>query len=228
MNRRTAFVTAAAVTGTVLAGTTAVAANIGILNSAESSPIGDLSATAQLAPATTVAEPQVVDVFIEDPAPTTPPATLPPTTVAETPSETTQQFSVADAGTLSVVRTETGLRLGDVTPVADWSWESSQSSSTDLVVTFTSNGRTYVFYASVAADGTIAARVDEPIVKTVTVPAPSSGGSSSSSGGSSSGGSSASSSSSSGGGGYEDDHEDDHEDHHEDDHSEHEGGEDDD
>ncbi|RLE20109.1 MAG: hypothetical protein DRJ50_11255, partial [Actinobacteria bacterium] len=69
MDRKTYFITAAAITGVVLAGTTAVAANIGILNAADDDNVGDLTAVVVTAPETvpTVVEPQIVDVYIEEP-----------------------------------------------------------------------------------------------------------------------------------------------------------------
>ena len=224
MNRRTTLITAAAIAGTVLAGGTAVAANIGILNSADSSPIGDLNATADLAPAPTP-EPQVVDVFIDDPTPST---VVTPTTIVDS-STTAQEFAVDDAGTVTVERTESGLRLGAVEALTGWEWESTQDSETELVVTFSSGDSTYVFFAEVADDGAISARVDQPIVQTVQVAA-SSGSSPVATAPPAAGGT----------GGYDDDHdededdedEDDHEEEHDDDHEndedEHEGGDDDD
>ena len=61
MNRRTSFITAAAVTGVILAGTSAVSANVGILTAAGSDNVGELSAAV---PITTVVEPQIIDVFL--------------------------------------------------------------------------------------------------------------------------------------------------------------------
>ncbi len=69
MNRRTSLVTAATVAGTILAGSAAVAANIGVLSAAEDNSIGNLSAEATVASPTTIAEAQVVDIYLEDPTP---------------------------------------------------------------------------------------------------------------------------------------------------------------
>ncbi len=227
MNRRTSFITAAAVTGVVLAGTTAVAANIGILNSANSDNVGELSATTVVAtqpvdaPATSI-EPQIVDVYIEDPALAV--STTTELLVPETaPNDRAQVFNVEAAGTVAVAPSETGVVLDGVTAAEGWAWTMTQATPAELQVTFTSGDTTYVFTASLAADGTIAARVDQPIVQIVQAPAPSDG---------------SSPTATSPSGGYDDDdHDDDDDDDHEDDDDhdedededdEHEGGDDDD
>ena len=64
---RTTFITAAAIAGVALAGSAAIVANVGILNAAESTEIGTLSAAGDLLPA----DPQVVDVYLDDPSATT-------------------------------------------------------------------------------------------------------------------------------------------------------------
>jgi hypothetical protein len=64
---RTSFITAAAIAGVALAGSAAIVANVGILNAAESTEIGTLSAAGDLLPA----DPQVVDVYLDDPSATT-------------------------------------------------------------------------------------------------------------------------------------------------------------
>ena len=173
MNRRSTLITSAAIAGVMLAGTTAVAANIGILNTADDDPIGGLSAAAEVttsaepAPAPTAREGQVIDVYIDEPVPSTP---LPEG--ASEPDAADQEFAVDDAGSVIVHRTNSGIRVGDVTVEAGWAWSSTQTSPTELTIEFTSGDATYVFYASLAPDGTIDARVDQPIVRTVQVAAP--------------------------------------------------------
>jgi hypothetical protein len=223
VNRKTSFITAAAVAGVVLTGTTAMAANLGMLNSADGQGAGDSSSTS-VAVTTPVdampvaVEPQVIDVYIEDPAVET---TVPvvPETVAE---DVSQVFAVEAAGTVAVEPTATGVLLDGVTVAEGWVWTAVQQSPTELEVTFTSGEVTYVFSASLGADGVITAGVDQPIVQIVQASA-----------------SAAASSGSSGNapvvqapvpvatapaaGHYEDD--DHYEDHDDDDHDEYEGGE---
>jgi hypothetical protein len=179
MNKRTAFITAAAVTGVMLAGTAAVGANIGILNAADSDNVGELSAavtvSAEADTSPNSAEPQVIDVYLDEPLVTADPAAAPlviePAVVS--PESVTQQFDVDDAGTVNVKTTKTGVLLDGVVAADGWSWSSEQPSATELVVTFASADSDYIFYANLALDGTIMARVDEPIVKVVQAATPS-------------------------------------------------------
>jgi hypothetical protein len=152
---RTRLITIASIVAVGLAGATAVSANIGILDSASDSPVGNASAAGDLATPPT----QVVDVYLPDTTTSTAPAsTLPSADPA------VQQFTVDVAGTVAVAATETGLRLEQVAPAAGWSWTLSQSDPSALMVTMTNGARTFEFTATRTADGSIAASVDEPIV----------------------------------------------------------------
>ena len=172
MNKRTSFITAGAVTGVLLAGIAAVGANIGILNAADNGNVGDLNAvvTVTTPPETipTSVEPQVIDVYVEEPANSTPAATTPSSTA---PQVDVQDFVVDDAGTVSVESTESGVLLDGVALAEGWTWISSQSAEGELEVTITSADSEYVFTASLFEDGTIVARVDELIVNVVRAPA---------------------------------------------------------
>jgi hypothetical protein len=223
---RTRIITAVSIVAVGLAGATAVSANIGILDSASDSPVGDAAVTGDLVTPST----QVVDVYLPStatPSTTTPdtaaPATTMPTSGLPVPAPlggaavggpAVQEFAVDAAGTVAVAAADGALRLERVVPAAGWTWTLAQSDPTALRVTMTDGLRTFQFAASLAADGTVAAGVTEPIV----VAAPSGSAPSGSSGTSS----------------YDDDHDDheddDHEDddHEDDDHDEYEGGEDDD
>ena len=168
MNRKTSFITAAAVAGVVLTGTTAVAANLGMLNSADSQSAGE-SSSASVVVTTPVdampvaVEPQVIDVYIEDPAVETTVPVVPETV----PDDMSQVFAVEAAGTVTVEPTATGVLLDGVTVAEGWVWTAVQQSPTELEVTFTSGEVTYVFSASLGADGVITAGVDQPIVQIV-------------------------------------------------------------
>jgi hypothetical protein len=172
MNRRTSFITAAAVAGVVLTGTTAMAANIGMLNSGDSQSSGESSSesvvvTTPVDAIPVAVDPQVIDVYIEDPAVETTVPMVPETT----PGELSQVFAVEAAGTVTAQPTATGVLLDGVTVAEGWAWTAIQPLPTELEVTFTSADVTYVFSASLGADGLITARVDQPIVQIVQAPA---------------------------------------------------------
>ena len=179
MNKRTAFITAAAVTGVMLAGTAAVGANIGILNAADSDNVGELSAAVTVSTEADTTpnsvEPQVIDIYLDEPSVAADPAAaaLVTESAVVSPTSATQRFDVDDAGTVNVRATKTGVLLDGVVVADGWSWSSEQPSATELVVTFTSADSEYIFYANLALDGTIVARVDEPIVKVVQAATPS-------------------------------------------------------
>ncbi len=164
---RTRLITIVSIVGVALAGASAVSANLGILDTASTSPVGNASVAGDL---TTPTDPQVLDVYL--PADTTLPA--PATTTAPAEGSNVQEFAVDIAGTVGVESTATGLRLDQVTPAAGWTWTLSQSSPTELMVTLTNGTRTFEFTATQTADGNIAASVSEPIVSQA--PAAGSGG----------------------------------------------------
>ena len=158
---RTSLITAAAIAGVVFAGAVAVGANIGILNAADDSEIGSLSAV-DLVPADT----QVVDVYLDEPTASAAATTSTTTTQdsAALDSAGAQEFAVDAAGTVGVIPTAGGVRLGDVVANAGWTWSLAQSDPSALTVIFTDAVRTLNFTASIGPDGTITAAVEEPIV----------------------------------------------------------------
>ncbi len=157
---RTSLVTAAAIAGVLLAGTAAVAANIGILNAADSSAIGDLAATDELLP---VAGAGIPTVKVEAPEAPTTTTTMPPASGA-------QQYDIEDAGTVWIMTTTSGLALDHVVAEPDWNSTLSQGDPRSLQVDFTNGTRTIVFTAVLADDGSVAVDVTEPT--TVVAPAP--------------------------------------------------------
>ena len=105
MNRRNATITAGAVTGMVLAGTLAIAANTSILNAADDDNVGELSAAAVVNAAPVDPEPQIIEVYIDDPAPAPAPVTtIPPTStgapLAAADEPPSQVYTVDAAGTV--------------------------------------------------------------------------------------------------------------------------------
>jgi hypothetical protein len=141
---RTSLVTAAAIAGVLVAGTAAVAANIGILNAADSSTFGELSVTDELvsagASATGVA-----------------------TTAITTPTAGgVQRYDIDTAGSVWVATTTSGLAIDHVEAASGWSSALSQSDLGSLQVDFTNGDRTIVFTATLADDGRVVADVTEP------------------------------------------------------------------
>lgn len=135
------MVTIVSIIAVGLAGATAVGANIGILDSASDSPVGDASVTGDLGTPST----QVVDVYLSDTA------------------GKVQRFAVDAAGTVALIAADSVLRLDDVVPTAGWNWTLMQSSESSLRVTFTDGNRTLEFTATAATDGTISTFVSEPV-----------------------------------------------------------------
>ena len=166
---RTRLITIASIVAVGLAGATAVSANIGILDAASDSAVGNVSASGDLTTPST----QVIDVYLPSASTTTaaPAATAAPAVG----SAAVQEFAVDVAGTVAVASTDTGLRLDSVSPTAGWSWSLTQTSQTELMVTMTDGSRTLEFVATTTVDGNIAANVNEPIV-TPAPPAAGNGG----------------------------------------------------
>ena len=159
---RTTLITGLAIAGVVLAGTAAIAANIGILNSTDDSSIGSLTATDELAQPS----PAEVEVEVEvQPVETITSTTLPaPTSTTETTVPAGSSYVVADAGSVSVAATPTGLTLLGAAATPGWTAEAVQADASTLTVTFRTGDRTVVFVATLGADGEIIADVTEPIV----------------------------------------------------------------
>lgn len=142
MQHRTALITAGSIVGVVIAGVSAIAAGMGILDSSSTSNVGELSAAA---PA-----PQVIDVYVTDP---TQPAQ---TTVTALVEPTVQQFTVEAAGIVSLRAEGNTISVDQVMPNAGWTWETRQSDPSSLVVSLTDGASTYELSAS-ASDGVITA-----------------------------------------------------------------------
>jgi hypothetical protein len=152
---RTRLVTIVSIVAVGLAGAAAVSANIGILDAASDSNVGNVSAAGDLTPAST----QVIDVPASEMSSTTS-----NTAAAPVDAVGVQAFTVDSAGTVAVASTASGLRLESVTPAGGWTWNLTQTSQTELMVTMTDGARNLEFVATATADGNIAASVNEPIV----------------------------------------------------------------
>ena len=140
----------------LVAGTAAIAANIGILNAADSSAIGDLAATDELLPAPgTDADTAPVTVAGFETPTTTSASAMPAAGVA-------QQYDIADTATVWVLATRSGIALDHVVAEPGWTPALSQSDLRSLRVDFTSGDRTIVFTAALGDDGLVVADVTEP------------------------------------------------------------------
>ena len=150
MLKKRTVVTTLSIAAIVLAGGAAVATNVGILNAADNTPMGTLSAEADLATM----------------APPSSPSSTSPATTAGTP----QRFAVEDAGQVEVFRGGTKLTLGEVVPAAGWQARPGAVTSNSAEVTFTSGADRLVFTATLASDGTVTGAAKRPGQSIETIP----------------------------------------------------------
>ena len=149
MLKKRTVVTALSIAAIVVAGGAAVAANVGILNAADNTPMGTLSAEADLA---TVAAPSSIS------------------TTAATPAGAPQRFVVESAGQVEVLRDGAKLTLGEVLPSAGWQARPGAVTSDSAEVTFTSGTDELVFTATLAGDGTVTGAAKRPGQSVETIP----------------------------------------------------------
>jgi hypothetical protein len=150
LTSRTGVLTALAVAGVLVAGTAAVAANIGILNSTNDSSIGSLSATDDLVESTSTT------------TATTVPASS--TTTSLPGSEALgESYVVDDAGIVTLSSASGTLTLVSAVPEPGWTVIASQPDLTSLEVTFANGTRSLVFSAVLGPDGIVLADVVEPV-----------------------------------------------------------------
>jgi len=164
-------VTAAAIAGVLIAGTAAIAANIGILNAADDSAIGELAATDSLLPAAAAGTP-IVEVEAPEAPSTTSTTTL--------PANGAQQYDIEDTGSVWILTTTSGLALDHVVTEPGWNSTLSQGDPRSLQLDFTNGTRTIVFTAVLADDGSVVVDVTEPT--TVVAAAPTNAGTQSNAG----------------------------------------------
>ncbi len=137
MIRQRAAITAASIAGVVLAGGTAVGANIGILNAADDSEMGALSAEVPITAAASVTS-----------------------TTASDATTDSQWYTADEAGDVEVMIDGDTVELGAVLTNQGWSWESRPSSDGSVVVYLSSDDDELVFTAELTADGRVAAGVE--------------------------------------------------------------------
>ncbi len=163
MQHRTALVTAASVVIVVVAGSAAIAANLGILNSAAAAEnVGELTVSAAAAPEVPPA--RVVRVADPDaPAPTT-------TTTQPAPASDTVAYAVDDAGVVTLQRDGTLLSIARVDTNLGWEWVPLREGRL-VEIGFVGPGRRVLqFLAAVDRDGAVQTRLDD-----LTVAAPARG-----------------------------------------------------
>jgi hypothetical protein len=155
MIHRTASITAASIAGVILAGGAAVGANVGILNAADNSELGSLSADA------TISTPEDITI-----------STVAPSGLVDDSQDgpIAQTFTVDAAGMVDVEADGSGVRVTQVRTKAGWSWEETAKSSAAVELTFTSGADTLEFVAYREVDGTLTARVDRPVTASGTTP----------------------------------------------------------
>lgn len=150
---RRALVTATGVAAVVLAGAFAVSANVGILDAAGDNKIGSLSAAGDLLPVSSPSSATTAD--------------------STAPAAGAQDFVVDEAGTVTVRSSQSAITLDEVVPNTGWTWSPGPADAGSLTISFTDGTRTLVFTAARAADGTIAADVEETVTATPgTTPGP--------------------------------------------------------
>jgi hypothetical protein len=125
LSGRTKLITATSVVAVVIASLFAVAANLGILNNADRSSVGTLSATGDL------------------------------TTADAPARSRSQVFRVDTAGTVTVSPVDGRARVDRIRPAAGWSARAVEASGAEVAVSFTDGTRTLEFTATVAADGSV-------------------------------------------------------------------------
>jgi hypothetical protein len=138
-DRRTAWITAAGIVAVVVGGAFAVSANLGILSASSADQVGALTATDDLAPATS-------ESIVPPPAPMTPPAT--------------QSFIVDSAGSVSIANMDP-LVVRGVSVNPGWASSDTSSTGTRIDIVFSNTVRTLVFHAARNDEGQITATVDE-------------------------------------------------------------------
>jgi hypothetical protein len=82
----------------------------------------------------------------------------------------TTEYADDDAGTVKLATGPSGLILAEVSANSGWTPAAAQSDPMSLTVGFTDGTRTVIFTATLAADGSIAADVTEPMVVNGTNP----------------------------------------------------------
>lgn len=155
MKHRTAFLTAATVALVLVAGSAAIAANVGILN-ASTPVLGNLTVAAGAAggrgqtSSSPTLPPQIVTV----------PDTAPAVTATVQPAPDLSSYEVGGAGVVTLERQGDLLRIADVRADAGWQWVPLGEGALVQVGFLDRDGSILGFLAAVL-DGSIVTRVDD-------------------------------------------------------------------
>jgi len=188
--RRTRLVTGLSIAAVAVAGAVAVGANIGILDAADQSNVGDLAAAGDLtSPRVETPSIELVADEVHSTAAESVSTIVVPTSTAQTAASTgatsavdatganatgpgfqesavqepaVQEFVVGDAGSVTIASDSTGIWLDGAVPSAGWTWSLEHTDRSSIAVTFVAGDRTLRFHAE-WANGSIVAGVDEVV-----------------------------------------------------------------
>lgn len=176
MNHKTALATAASVAGVLLAGVTAVGANMGILASTNVGELNSQDPTVVAASAGTVVENREPDVYTIEvgsvtegfgysaatsaaSAPAPPPPSAPPATA---PSAELLAFEVDGVGIVTLARDGTQLTVEDI-QASGWDWTVKKEGE-EVKIEFLAGDRKIQFEAKVQ-NGQVVPKVEEQQIK---------------------------------------------------------------
>ena len=152
---RTKIITSISIVAVVVAAAAAVGANVGLLENATGTKVGELAAAGDL-PTTAAAGTGTSAPAAADPGGS---------------AAGSQRFLVDRAGSVTVTPEPAGLRLGAVEASPGWTWSVSEQGTAHLVLLFTDGSSSLLFTARTGADGTVTGSVetvDPPPGATVT------------------------------------------------------------
>jgi hypothetical protein len=144
---RTRIITSISIVAVVVAAAAAVGANVGLLENATGTKVGELAATGDL-PTTAAGS-----VGSAGPG---------PAVDAGDQAAGSRSFVVDRAGTVTVTPGPAALRLGAVAATPGWTWSVSDQGPAHLVLRFTDGADSLLFTARTAVDGTVTGSV-EPV-----------------------------------------------------------------
>lgn len=137
------MITVASIIAVSMAALFAVGANLGILNSADETNVGSVSAASDLIPAGS----DVVDVYLDQQGTRPDPAGV--------NSTTSRTFQVDQAGTVTVSTVDGRAQVDSIDPATGWTGRAVQASGADVSVSFTDGTQTLEFVATANPDATI-------------------------------------------------------------------------
>jgi hypothetical protein len=141
---RTKLITSISIVAVVAAAAAAVGANVGLLEDATGTKVGELAAAGDL-PTTAAAGTGTSAPAAADPGGS---------------AAGSQRFLVDRAGSVTVTPEPAGLRLGAVEASPGWTWSVSEQGTAHVVLRFTDGSSSLRFTARNGADGTVTGSVE--------------------------------------------------------------------